>query len=160
MKGPIPIFLRTIGYFPMKEEQSQLNAKPLVEKYLTWGNFSKVPQKRTKEACLLTHVDKNMDPRGTHLLIKNRPNMDHLKNRDPHSIFCLPKNCLIFAWYCHTRSNLGISALLEILQSCKLDHEVAWFCNGDQPPTHPPTHPPSWKSNFDAVQEAGIWWVS
>ena len=27
--------------------------------------------------------------------------------------------------FCHTRSNLGISALLEILQSCKLDHEVA-----------------------------------
>ena len=25
---------------------------------------------------------------------------------------------------CHTRSNLGISALLKILQSCKLDHEV------------------------------------
>ena len=29
---------------------------------------------------------------------------------------------------CHTRSNLGISALLEILQSRKLDHEVAIKC--------------------------------
>ena len=27
--------------------------------------------------------------------------------------------------FCHTWSNLGISALLEILQSCKLDHKVA-----------------------------------
>ena len=26
--------------------------------------------------------------------------------------------------YCHTRVQLGISALLEILQACKLDHEV------------------------------------
>ena len=59
--------------------------------------------------------------------------------------------------YCHTRSNLGISALLEILQSCKLDHEVAWFCTGDRPATHPPTPRPRWKSNFHAVQEAGIW---
>ena len=63
--------------------------------------------------------------------------------------------------FCHTRSNLGISALLEILQSCKLDHEVSWFCTGDQPATHPPNHPrPSWKSNFHAIKEAGIWWVT
>ena len=30
--------------------------------------------------------------------------------------------------YCHTRSDLRISALLEILQSCKLGHEVALLC--------------------------------
>ena len=40
---------------------------------------------------------------------------------------------------CHTRSNLGISALLEILQTCKLDHNVAVKCTWDHPP---PTHPP------------------
>ena len=33
--------------------------------------------------------------------------------------------------YCHTWSNLGISAQLEILQSCKLDHEVAIKCTWD-----------------------------
>ena len=27
--------------------------------------------------------------------------------------------------YCHTRANLGILAWLEILQTCKLDHNVA-----------------------------------
>ena len=41
---------------------------------------------------------------------------------------------LLLFRFCHTRSNLGISALLEILQSCKLDHKLAWFCTGDQPP--------------------------
>ena len=32
--------------------------------------------------------------------------------------------------------NFGISTLLEILQSCKLDHEVALFSDW-YPPTHP-----------------------
>ena len=36
--------------------------------------------------------------------------------------------------FCHTRSNLRISALLEILQTCKLDHNVAIKCTWDQPP--------------------------
>ena len=31
------------------------------------------------------------------------------------------------------------SALLEILQTCKLDPNVAVKCPWDQPPTHPPT---------------------
>ena len=31
----------------------------------------------------------------------------------------------LFVKYCHTRSNLGISDVLEILQSSKLDHKVA-----------------------------------
>ena len=42
---------------------------------------------------------------------------------------CLSKD------YCHTRSDLGISALLEILQTGKLDHNVAIKCMWDQPPT-------------------------
>ena len=37
--------------------------------------------------------------------------------------------------YCHTRSNLGISPMLEILQGCKLDHEVAIKCTRNRP-TH------------------------
>ena len=47
-------------------------------------------------------------------------------------------------------SNLRISALLEILQSCKLDHEVALFSYW-LPPTHPPTthHPPTARSKLD-----------
>ena len=35
--------------------------------------------------------------------------------------------CSLFVHYCHTRSNFGISAILEILQSCKVDHELALF---------------------------------
>ena len=38
--------------------------------------------------------------------------------------------------FCHTRSNLGISALLEILQSCKLDLKVVLFSEL-VPPTYP-----------------------
>ena len=45
--------------------------------------------------------------------------------------------------FCHTRSNLGISAWLEILQTCKLDHYVAIKCTWDQPPSHQPSHPPT-----------------
>ena len=46
---------------------------------------------------------------------------------------------------CHSRSNLEILALLEILQSCKFDHEVAWLCNRNHPPTHPANPQPSLK---------------
>ena len=57
------------------------------------------------------------------------------------SCVCFIILCLL---YCHTRSNLGISALLEILQSCKLDHEVALFSDW-----YPPTHPPTARSELD-----------
>ena len=40
--------------------------------------------------------------------------------------------------YCHTRSNLEIPALLEILQTFKLDHNMAVKCTWDHPPGHPP----------------------
>ena len=40
-------------------------------------------------------------------------------------------------------SNLGISTLLEILQACKLDHNVAVKCTWARPPSpHPPQPPP------------------
>ena len=42
--------------------------------------------------------------------------------------------CTIEINNCHTRSNLGISAMLDILQSCKLDHEMVII--SDRPPTH------------------------
>ena len=48
-----------------------------------------------------------------------------------------------FLWYimkiniATLRSNLGISTLLEILQSCKLDHKLILFSTW-LPPTHPP----------------------
>ena len=45
--------------------------------------------------------------------------------------------------YCHTRSNLGISALLEILQSCKLDHEVALFSDWYPLAVRVGGHPPA-----------------
>ena len=48
----------------------------------------------------------------------------------------------LWPYFCHTRSNLGISAMLEILQTCKLDHKVAIKCTWDQHigcATHPPT---------------------
>ena len=32
--------------------------------------------------------------------------------------------------FCHTQSNLGISPLLEILQSCKMGHEVGGWVGG------------------------------
>ena len=41
--------------------------------------------------------------------------------------------------FCHTRSNLGILALLEILQTCKLDHNLSIRCTWDHPPTKPRT---------------------
>ena len=41
-------------------------------------------------------------------------------------------------------SNLGISTLLEILQSCKLDHKVAWFCTW-LPPNHRAISPPPYQ---------------
>ena len=60
--------------------------------------------------------------------------------------------------FCHTRSNLGISALLEILQSCKLDHKVAWLCNRNHPRTlHPP--PPALIGNHSFVEWMLIYWV-
>ena len=39
--------------------------------------------------------------------------------------------------YCHTRSYFWISAVLEIMQSSKLDHKVAWLCNRNHQPTQP-----------------------
>ena len=56
-----------------------------------------------------------------------------------------------FLWYimkiniATLRSNLGISTLLEILQTCKLDHKVAWF---DLVTTHPTTQPPTARSKI------------
>ena len=41
----------------------------------------------------------------------------------------------IRSYFCHTWSNLGISALLEVLQTSKLDHNVAIKCTGDHSPT-------------------------
>ena len=44
--------------------------------------------------------------------------------------------------FCHTRSNFGISAMLEILQAYKLDHEVAIKCTRNPHigcATNPPT---------------------
>ena len=86
MKGPIPIFLRPSfnhRVFPYNNEQSQSNAKPLVD--VTSVKCHKKEQRRP--VCW---------PRRTHFLIKYRPDMDHLKNRDPQIIFDLLKNCLIF----------------------------------------------------------------
>ena len=54
-------------------------------------------------------------------------------------------------------SSLGISTLLEILLSCKLDHEAKWH---DYMQQEPSTHRPSWESDFHVIQEAEIWWVS
>ena len=55
--------------------------------------------------------------------------------------------------YCHTRSNLGISAMLENLQVCKLDHEVAIKCTRNRPPDHPPTRPPTRRQHNFALRD-------
>ena len=61
-----------------------------------------------------------------------------------------------FKYYCHTRSNLGISAWLEILQTCKLDHNVAVKCTWE----HPPTHRYQNLSYFYESSKSKIFWVS
>ena len=75
------------------------------------------------------------------------------------SCVCFIILCLL---YCHTRSNLGISALLEILQSCKLDHEVALFSDW-YPPARPPTHPTplgqNWITTIGGVSRNILKWA-
>ena len=60
--------------------------------------------------------------------------------------------------FCHTRSNLGISALLEILQTCKLDHEVALFSDW-VPPTHLTPLGRNWITTIGGVSRNILKWA-
>ena len=72
---------------------------------------------------------------------------------------------LKMGYFCHTWFNLGISAVLEILQTCKLDHKVAWLSTW-LPPTHPPNHPPTQPPNHQPLgqksylKESNTSWMS